>query len=131
MATENQNLPSIIQPETADSRVTISYQRRNVTMYYVQDQELDTIGTASSESSLYMGFGGITGGGAVTALATLLTVDITNPNIFASFVAGFLVTFLLTLFLGIKAYQSTRESKKHIERIKAQSLQSGSNNQSL
>jgi len=43
MDAQNKPLVSRIQPETMDSRVTIDYRPRNVTMRYVSDQELEPV----------------------------------------------------------------------------------------
>lgn len=90
-------------------------------MYYVQENELDTIGSSSGDSSLYMGFAGIASGAALTLGVTLSTVDIANPKTYAAYWGAFIVTLFCSLFLIVKSIQSYRKSRKEVQRIVEQS----------
>ena len=78
---QDKSLAPRIQPETADSRVTVIYKPRNVTMHYVSDQELESIGNASNDSSLHLAFFGASISLAVACAITISTVEIKDLHI--------------------------------------------------
>jgi hypothetical protein len=121
MDTENKSTISRIQAETGDSRVTINYKPRNVTMYYVSDQELETIGTASNDFSLQLGFFGAALGIAVACIATLSTVDILNPRIYAAYWAVLVVSIPACVFFFIRSILAYRKSRQQIRAIREES----------
>lgn len=56
MENNTKSLVTRVEQETPESPVTISFRRRSVDMYYIFDQELEVIGSASAQSSLHLGF---------------------------------------------------------------------------
>lgn len=84
MQPENKSPISRIQPETQDSRVTIDYRPRNVTMRYVSDQELETIGSSSIQSAIHLAFFGVAGGAAIALGITLNTVTIPDAKTYCA-----------------------------------------------
>ncbi len=122
MDTENKSLVSRIQPETRDSRVTINYKPRNVTMYYVSDHELETIGNASNDFSLQLAFFGVSVGIAGVCVATLSTVEMTSPRVYAAYWATLVVSIPATVFFLIKAILSWKKARQQIKTIQEESI---------
>ncbi|HEV2911901.1 MAG TPA: hypothetical protein VGX92_01175 [Pyrinomonadaceae bacterium] len=122
MDAENKSLVSRVQQhETRESRVTINYRPRDVTMYYISDQELETIGTASNDFSLQLGFFGAALGVAVTCVGVLSTVEISNPRIYAAYWAVLVVAIPATVFFFIRAVLAYRKSRQQIRAIREES----------
>lgn len=90
-------------------------------MYYVQDQELDSLGSASAQSSLHLGFFGASFGAAISLGATVFTVDIPSPNTKAIFWALFVLSAALSLYFGIRATLDYKESRRQVRAIREQS----------
>ena len=111
----------LIQQETDASPVTINYYNRSVDMYHVQDSELDSIGSANTESSLYMGFCGITIGLALALVGILSQVEITSAKVFAACWAILVVSSVASILLGIKAVLSHFHCRSQVDRIRQQS----------
>ncbi len=118
MEQENKSLVTRIEPETPESPVTISFKRRNVDMYYVFAQELETLGSSSLQGSLHIALFGIGFGAAVSLWVTVATVAITNPFIYATFFAVASVFSLLTLYFGIRSVIDLINARKQVKLIK-------------
>jgi hypothetical protein len=114
-------VPQKVEQVSPRNPVNINYWGRNVDMYYVQDSELDTIGTANSESSLYMGACGISVGIAVALMGILVQVPITDARILAVCWSILVVSIFGSLILGVKALMCHRSARSSITRIKDQS----------
>lgn len=87
-------------------------------MRYVSDQELDTLGSASNDLSLHLGFFGGSLGIAVTSLATLTTVEIASPRVYAAYCAVFVVTGIASIYFFIRALLEYRESRRQLREIR-------------
>lgn|GEM_PF-3688376 len=90
-------------------------------MYYVFDQELDTLGSASAQASLHLAFFGVSIGAAITLAITLGTVEIGSPRAYAAFWGAFLLSVVSTLYFGIRAALDFRRSRRQIREIRKQS----------
>jgi hypothetical protein len=121
MDSENKSLVTLIKPETHDTRVTINYRPRNVTMYYVSDQELEIIGSSNAQSSLHLTFFGVFAGAALALGLTLITLEIADPRIYAAFWAGLTVSLAFTIYFGIRSFVDWKNSAKQIKAIRAES----------
>ena len=121
MGDVKESLATQITPETPDSPVTLNIWRRNVDMYYIFGHEIDTLGSASQRFSLDTAILGIAVGAAVSLWATILTVDIAKPKIYAAFWAVALLFTLMAVYFAVKAAIDWRDSRKQIEDIKKQS----------
>jgi hypothetical protein len=84
MDQDDKALGPVIQTENPSSPVTISFKRRDVAMYYVFDQELEMIGSASTQSSLHLTFFGAAFGAALALWITIFTIEITGVTKAAS-----------------------------------------------
>jgi hypothetical protein len=107
VSADNPQTPGIIKTGGTGSltgfQITATYWGRDVDVYSVFDHELQSIKLAASQSGLYLTFFGISFGAMLTLLVVLLTVDLTNPWVFAAFTVGFAVSLVATALLGLKA----------------------------
>lgn len=122
MEPENKPLPARIRTETPDSRVTIDYKPRRVTMHYVSDQELETIGNASNDFSLYLAFFGASISLAGASAITLSTVELTDPRTYFGYCAALVVSAPATVFFLIKALLGWKKARQHIRAIQGESI---------
>lgn len=90
-------------------------------MHYVFDHELDTLGSASNNLSLFLSLFGLCGGAALALWITVATVDITNPKTHATFVAVFIVSALATVVFGFLAWFNWKGARDKVKSIKAES----------
>ena len=86
-------------------------------MHYVSDTELRNLATAGS-GSVNLGFFGICVGLFGGCIITLATVEITNPITHASFVAGSLVTGIMTLYFGIMALRDFLAVRQKLKELR-------------
>lgn len=105
-----------IQPESPLNPVTMVFAEREVVVYSIFDNELDSL--SSPFNSTNLAFFGIAAGAGVTLLATLLAVDTISDKLFATFVAATIVAGFFAAFFGIQAFRDWRESSKAVTRIK-------------
>jgi hypothetical protein len=110
--------PGSIKPETPDSPITISFRRRDVETFYVFDHELATIGSASAQSALHNTLFGAGFGAAISLWVTVFTVEIKNPNTYATFWALSIVSTIMAIYFGIRSFIDFRQAKKQITAIR-------------
>jgi len=108
--------------ETSDQEqfinpVSVSYARREVRMHSVTDSELDSI--ASLGNSVEMTLFGICAGALITLLVTVLTVKIQSPLEFSAFISATIVSFLSTLFFGVRSRSSYKAAQRKLAEIKS------------
>lgn len=109
-------IASILEPERAESPVSLLYAPRRVIVYRLLEMELERLN--SSQNSLMFGFFGIAFGASLATGTTLSTVSIPNAHTYAAYWAAFLVsTFLAVVFLTFGVRDLMR-SKREVERIK-------------
>lgn len=120
MDQEQQSVTPRIQLETPDSRVTVDYVPRRMTMHYVSDQEIDSIGNASNDFSLHLGFFGASISLAAACAITLTTVEINDSRIYFGYCAALTVSAPATLFFLIKAILSHRKARQQIRAIRGE-----------
>lgn len=118
MENNTKSLVTRVEQETPESPVTISFRRRSVDMYYIFDQELEVIGSASAQSSLHLGFFGASFGASVSLWATVITVDIINPYTYSAFWATALVSTVLAVYFGIRSTLDFIKTKKQVKLIR-------------
>lgn len=97
-------------------RVTMTFMPREVRMHYVSETELDDLksGWASPSLALF----GVTFGAAVTAVVTILTVEM-SAQLFAGFVGAAIATTCLTVLFGVQAVREYRALTRRVNEIKA------------
>lgn len=118
MQPENKSQVRRFLPETPESPVTISYKRRDVSMFWVFEHELDSIGSASVQSNLHLAFFGVFAGAALALGITINTVTFTDPRTSGAYWGGFIVAAALALYFGFRAFIDLRQSKRQIRSIK-------------
>src|SRR5689334_19153779 len=99
-----------IQTDTPESRVMIEVVQRRATMYMLFGTELERLGSA--QNSIHLAFLTLCIGGAIGFGTTLLTIDITDPKKFATFVALFGLSVLASVYLGVmfrRDYKTCKE----------------------
>lgn len=121
MDRESKSLISRIQPETSASPVTVRLMPRDVQMYPVLNQELDSLGSANIKASLHIGFFGAAISAAITCGVTLTTVAITSPFIYAAYWAALLVSAPAAVYFLISSVVYMRNASKEVKRIKEES----------
>jgi hypothetical protein len=119
MEPESQTKLTKINLESSESPVTITIRQRSVDMFHIFDYELDSIGSASQQSSIHLAFFGASIGAAIALWITIATVEIKNPNISAAFWGTALASTLSTLYFAIKSKQDYKLAKQQIAKIKA------------
>jgi hypothetical protein len=96
--------------------LTVEYAPRRVTMHHVSGDELDTI--ASLSNSLNLAFFCLCFGAVITFIVVLTTANVTDPRIFAAYVAALIVCSLLALYFGIRGIFDYVAAKKKLNGIK-------------
>ena len=99
-----------------ESRVTLKYVPRVVSIYRVLEPELDRL--FSGQSEVHFAMFGISFGAALALTITLSTVSILDAHIHAVFWAAFVAFMMMMVYFGIRAYSDRREAKGQIRRIK-------------
>lgn len=117
MEKPHEKLAKHIKPETLDSRVTIDYRKRTVSMCYVFEHELKTIGSANLKTSLDIGFFGASVGALIAFAITLSTAELQSPYVYATYWALSVVASLSTLFFLFRCIISWREASQEVNRI--------------
>jgi hypothetical protein len=90
-------------------------------MRIVSYQELQGIGAASAEASLYLTLLGIAVGALLMAAGTLSTVEITSPYTYATFWAVLIVSILATTCFGVLGWLAWGRYKEQIRTIEEES----------
>jgi len=103
--------------EEPNQQVTITIRPRYLSMSMVSDQELETIGSASAEGSLYLALFGVAVGGVLALGITLATVDIPSAKTYAAFWAAFLVSCVGMIYFGILSVAKYRKAQREIKGI--------------
>lgn len=95
--------------------IRLNWHARDIDMYWVYGEELDHL--ADGATSPYGTFLGLSGGGAITAFATLLSAPLPD-RIAAAFVASAIVTSVLSILFLWLTVRDLRESRRRIQRIR-------------
>lgn len=90
-------------------------------MKIVSNQELLDIGSVSTETALYFTLLGISSGGLIASVATLTTVTIVSPFVWAGWIAALIISALGCLAFGFLSCLSWRKGKKRISLIEKES----------
>ena len=94
---------------------------RRIGMKIVSNQELLDIGSVSIETALYFTLLGVSAGGALASVAALTTSNITNPFVWAGWVAALIVSGLGTVGFGFLSWASWHKGKKRVSLIEKES----------
>lgn len=110
-----------IQPETPESRITISYMSRNVSALPVLESELDGLG--SIQNSLNAAIFGIAFGVLVAISITLTTVRIEDVYTHATYWLCFWGSLGAAVYFLIRTIGDRKKAKQQIATIKQQAAQ--------
>jgi hypothetical protein len=91
---------------------------RSIVVHQVTDSELESV--ASGTASIHMAFLGFTLGAFVALFTTIYTVDISNPNYHAAFIALTWLSALLTIYFAVRSFLSSHQMHKLLMRLKNQ-----------
>ena len=97
-----------IIPANGSMPLNVQYARRTLTIYPVSDSELDFV--ASLSNSIHLTFVGMSFGALLTLAVTLYTVPLSDPKVYAGFVACTALTTILTVYFGIRAVSDYRKA---------------------
>ena len=119
------NPPPILPPQEhgninfgqAPVPLTVNYAPRRVLMYYASESELNEL--AKSGNSLNWIFFGLCAGGLLSFASVLLSTDITNPKMYATFIAVTIVLSIGTLFFGVNGFRDYGEIQRTLARLKS------------
>ena len=108
-----------VRVEPPEGGITVIPVPRVIEMYSVSERELEQIAGASGASAFHSVFFGITFGAAMALLISILLSELPNRT-FALVWALFVLT-LATIFFGIQAIRTHRESGRGFRTIKTES----------
>ncbi|HBB88992.1 MAG TPA: hypothetical protein DC047_15410 [Blastocatellia bacterium] len=94
---------------------------RRLGMKIVSNQELLDIGSVSIETALYFTLFGVSSGGLIASIAALTTGNITNPFVWAGWIAALIVSVFGAVGFGFLSYFSWQKGKKRITLIERES----------
>ena len=94
---------------------------RRIGMKIVSNQELLDIGSVSTETALYFTLLGISSGGLIASVATLTTVTIVSPFVWAGWIAALIISAIGCLAFGLLSCFSWKKGKKRISLIEKES----------
>jgi hypothetical protein len=117
MEPDSREPESVVQPETPQSPVSVTYWKREVSVFQVFDHEFRGIKSAAASSGLYLTFFGIAFGAMLTLGIVLATVPLTSPRSFAAFVSLFALSIFVTAFFAIKAWKEYKVTGSHLDFI--------------
>lgn len=109
--------PHWVDPPPGEGGVTTETAPRHMKFVRVAKSELEDL--KSSNSTLELGFFGISFGALITLVATLRTVTITDAATHAAFVAGALVFGLAAAYFGIATIRGERRWRRRIDALKS------------
>ncbi len=107
---------SIIRSPGTKGNVQLEYVPGVIRVHSVPEYQLE--GLAAGSTPLAFGGACAVGGAFLTALASLLTVEM-GVYVFAGFVATLISTGILTLYFGAIAIRDHRKTQKRLADIKA------------
>jgi bacteriorhodopsin len=100
------------------SNVTIRYVPSEVLMYTLSGEQLDSVSSMGINNSVNTTFFGVAVGAFVAFVIVVMTVTISDPRIYAAFVALTAVSGFLSAFLGIKIGLDCKKAKEKLRTIK-------------
>lgn len=98
--------------------VNIVVHQRDVHMYQVTEHEIDAINESSGYKTLDIALFSMCFGVFIALLITLTTVDIADPKLYASYIAGVSLFAIGAVFFGIRSFLAGSSLKSQIRRIK-------------
>ena len=105
-----------LEPAPGDKGVTTETAPRHMRFVRVSRDELDDL--KSSNSTLSLAFFSTSLGALITIVATLVTVDISDPTTLATFRALAVVCIVASCYFGVGAIQDDRRWRRKIEYLK-------------
>lgn len=114
--TEESIIPKVtLEPSDRSPSVTVVYQPREIRMFHVSAEELETF--ASGNSSVHLTFFGLCFGSAITLTATWVSVKL-SANTHLVFFLGSVLLGVLSLYFAVRAIADWRTSRRLIDEIK-------------
>jgi hypothetical protein len=101
-----------------DGEVNVVTQSRDIRMFRLTEQELDSLCTAGNYKNLDMTLFALCGGVCVTLGATIMTVDLKTQLLIGAFTGALIAFGVGTLFFGVRAYLAWQDAKTNLNRIK-------------
>jgi hypothetical protein len=103
----------------ADKRgVNIVLHQRDVHMYQITEHEIDAINESSGYKTLDIALFSMCFGVFIALMITLTTVEIADPKMYSSYVAGAALFAIGSVFFGIRSLLAWRAMKVRIRQIK-------------
>ena len=87
-------------------------------MYRVTEQELEQLCDSGNLKTLDVSLFTLCVGALIAVVVTLTTVDIPNPAVHGSYVAGALVAGIGAIFFGVRAVLAWRNTDRELKRLK-------------
>ena len=110
-----------VTPYVADrlpNGIEIVTHTRKLHMYQLTEDELLSIQNAGNIKTLDIALFALCGGVFATAGLTLMTLDNLTVRVLSAMISITLVSFIGTLFFGIRAWIAWREADQKLDRIK-------------
>jgi len=106
------------KPGKGQSAITVVSHKRDLHVYQVTESELDNLHTAGNYKTLDIALCSLGVGVFSATLITLLTVDMKPGLTYQTFVAICGISFVATLFFGVRAVLAWRAARQELARIK-------------
>ena len=104
---------------SAQRGVNIVIHQRDVHMYQVTEQEIDSLNESGGYKTLDIALFSMCFGILVAVIITITTVDISNPKTYAAYVGSSILFGIGSIFFGIRSLLAWRAMKGEIRRIKS------------
>ena len=119
---QEHEIKGLVRIERGQEPLLVPYVNpRRLGMKIVSNQELLDIGSVSSETALFFTLFGLCGGGFIASIAAITTSNITNPFVWAGWIAALIVFLGGSLAFGLLSYFSWQKGKKRISLIEQES----------
>jgi hypothetical protein len=111
------------KPSKADlaKYVNLSIIKRELCMHLMSEEDIE--GLANSGDGLHLAFLGMSVGCFITLLATVFTVQFSNPWTHATFFVGSWVSAFITLFFVFKVARDRVELNKKLKKFKSSPIE--------
>lgn len=117
---------SVAFPAVPSQTVTVVARHRQLNVYSVTEDELESLYTAGNYKTLDISLFSLSFGVFVTVLITMATVDIGDAKIYAVFWASMIVSAIASIFFFFRAVFAWRSAKRVLKEIKRTDVVAGS-----
>ena len=114
------NSPSKYAASPANELTTVTYRKRSLVMYPVQENELNML--CSTFNSIHFGLFGISLGAAISLGIAVFTVSIPEP-IGTRFFVAFMISCVFTIYCGLLAARDWFRSDRLVRNIKTETVE--------